>query len=411
MSASSPLPVSGAWRPGDAPGRRRFCDLGDLLLESGITLPEVRLAYETWGELAPDASNAVLVLHALTGDSHVRGPAEDGHPTAGWWDHLVGPGLPIDTDRWFVIAPNVLGGCQGSTGPASDAPDGRRWGSRFPHVSVRDQVEAELALAQRLGIDGWALVIGGSMGGMRALEWAVGHPDRVDRLAVIAGGAAASADQIAWSSAQAAAIRSCDGFAGGDYYDAPDGRGPQKGLGVARRIAHTTYRTAEELADRFDNRRRAEPDGRYEVSSYLDHHADKLIRRFDANSYLVLTAAMDGHDVGRDRGGIAAALARVTARTLVVGVDTDRLFPLSMSERIAEGIDDARFHVIHSVLGHDGFLVDSPALADWIRDLLGGRSGRQSARVVAVSAAAGSSDPARRQEHADAHSAELKRSP
>ncbi len=411
MSASSPLPVSGAWRPGDAPGRRRFCDLGDLPLESGTTLPDVRLAYETWGELAPDASNAVLVLHALTGDSHVRGPAEDGHPTAGWWDHLVGPGLPIDTDRWFVIAPNVLGGCQGSTGPSSDAPDGRRWGSRFPHVSVRDQVEAELALAQRLGIDGWALVIGGSMGGMRALEWAVGHPDRVDRLAVIASGAAASADQIAWSSAQAAAIRSCDGFAGGDYYDAPDGRGPQKGLGVARRIAHTTYRTAEELADRFDNRRRAEPDGRYEVSSYLDHHADKLIRRFDANSYLVLTGAMDGHDVGRDRGGIAAALARVTARTLVVGVDTDRLFPLSMSERIAEGIDDARFHVIHSVLGHDGFLVDSPALAGWIRDLLGGRSGRQSVRVVAVSAAAGSSDPARRQEHADAHSAELKRSP
>lgn len=382
----APSPVSGAWRAGDPIGARTFLDIGPLALENGSTLP-VTLAYETWGELDADGGNAVLVLHALTGDSHARGPAGPGHPTAGWWEDLIGPGRAIDTDRYFVVAPNVLGGCQGSTGPASPGPDGAPWGSRFPAITTRDQVHAELALTARLGIGSWALVIGGSMGGMRAVEWAVTAPQQVRRLALIASCARASADQIAWNSAQLAAIRGSSGFHGGDYYDSPPEDGPQDGLGIARRIAHTTYRTASELEGRFGNRRQDDAwDQRFQVASYLDHHADKLVRRFDANSYLRLVEAMDAHDVGRGRGGLAAALSTVTARTLVVGVDTDRLFPLAMSEQIAEGVDDAEFHVIHSPLGHDGFLVTSPALAGWIHDLLGSRVGPETGgtRVVGV---------------------------
>ncbi|GAB2544692.1 homoserine O-acetyltransferase MetX [Brachybacterium huguangmaarense] len=373
-SAASALPATGAWRPGDPAAERCFAEIGDLPLESGAVLPDVRIAYETWGELAHDGSNAVLVLHALTGDAHVRGPAGPGQPSAGWWEDLVGPGRPIDTDRWFVVAPNVLGGCQGTTGPASDSPDGSPWAARFPALTPRDQVAAEAALMDALGIGRWALVVGASMGGMRALEWGVSRPDAVERLAVIASCAVASADQIAWNSAQAAAIRACEGFAGGDYYDAPPGLGPHEGLGVARRIAHITYRTAGELEDRFANRLQDDGasarDGIHQVASYLDHHADKLARRFDANTYLVLLRSMDVHDVGRDRGGVTEALARVRARTLVIAVDTDRLFPTSMSRTIADGIDGARFVEIHSPVGHDGFLVRSPALEQGVRSLL-----------------------------------------
>src|SRR5699024_5866662 len=174
--------VDGAWHPRHGDGDRRFAEIGALELESGAVLEDVTLAYESWGSLDADRSNAVLVLHALTGDSHVRGPAGPGHRSAGWWEERVGPGRPIDTDRFHVIAPNVLGGCQGSTGPSSPAPDGRPYGSRFPVLTTRDQVAAERRLRQQLGIDRWALVIGGSMGGMRALEWGVSHPEEVERL-------------------------------------------------------------------------------------------------------------------------------------------------------------------------------------------------------------------------------------
>ncbi|WP_146058276.1 alpha/beta fold hydrolase, partial [Streptomyces sp. SM9] len=180
-------PATGAWREGDPPGRRSWHHAETPLpLESGRHLPGVRIAYETWGRPAPDRSNAVLVLHALTGDSHLAGPAGPGHPAPGWWDALTGPGRPLDTDRWFLVVPNALGGCQGTTGPASPGPDGRPWGPDFPHLTIRDQVAAELLLADALGIDRWAAVVGGSMGGMRALEWAVGHPERTGALLVLA---------------------------------------------------------------------------------------------------------------------------------------------------------------------------------------------------------------------------------
>lgn len=369
------VPASGAWTPTQGPGARRFAPLGDLPLESGGVLPDVTLAYETWGELSPAGDNAVLVLHALTGDSHVRGPASAAHPTAGWWEELVGPGRPVDTDRYFVVAPNVLGGCQGSTGPASPAPDGRRWASRFPGITVRDQVAAEALLSRALGIRRWALVIGGSMGGMRALEWAATLPDRVERLAVIATSARASADQIAWNSAQLAAIDADGGFLGGDYYDQPDGSGPHRGLGVARRIAHTTYRSALELEERFGNRLQPGADGLDQpdypqVTSYLDHHAAKLARRFDANSYRVLVRTMNSHDVGRGRGGTAAGLARITARTLVVAIESDRLFPVPLVREIRDGVPGATWRVETSPIGHDAFLVTNPDLERWIAHLL-----------------------------------------
>lgn len=375
--AHRPLPpVSGAWREGDPAGDRRFADLGDLALETGGWLP-VRLAYETWGQLSPARDNAVLVCHALTADSHVLGPAGPGHPTPGWWSELVGPGLAIDTDRWFVVAPNVLGGCQGSTGPSSSAPDGRPWGSRFPYLTIRDQVAAEVALADALGISAWAAVVGGSMGGMRAIELAVTHPERVERLLAVATTARSSADQIAWCAPQLAAVRGDAGWRGGDYHDAALGEGPHRGLGLARMIAHTTYRSAAELDARFG--RAAQPGeepvgggGRFAVESYLEHHADKLVRRFDAGSYVVLTEAMNSHDVGRGRGGTAAALARVTARTRVVAVDSDRLYPVALSQEVADAVPGAELDVVASPYGHDGFLIESGAIAKVTEELLGG---------------------------------------
>ncbi|MEV4598958.1 homoserine O-acetyltransferase [Amycolatopsis sp. NPDC049253] len=374
-SGARPLPVTGAWRAGDPPGRRQwFTGSGALSLEAGGSLPSYTLAYETWGTLNSDGSNAVLVEHALTGDSHVAGPAEPGHLSAGWWDGLVGPGKALDTDSLFVVAPNVLGGCQGSTGPSSPDPDGRIYGSRFPAVTVRDQVATEAALADALGIDRWAGVVGGSMGGMRALEWAVTLPDRVASVLVLASTARASAEQIAWAAPQLHAIRSDPGWHGGDYYSSAPGEGPHAGLGVARRIAHVTYRSEPELARRFGRRAQGSENplrrGRFAVESYLDHHADKLLRRFDAGSYVVLTESMNTHDVGRDRGGVGSALSRVRARTVVAGVDSDRLYPLYQSAEIAEGVG-GETAVVSSPYGHDSFLIETGQIAALVKSLLG----------------------------------------
>lgn len=355
---------TGGWREGDPPGARRFCDIGTVGLESGQRL-DVRVAYETWGTF--DGSNAVLILHALTGDAHVRGEAGPGHSTPGWWVDVVGPGLGIDTDRYFVVAANILGGCQGTTGPASLAPDGRPWGSRFPAITVRDQVAAEVGLADQLGIDVWHAVVGGSAGGMRALEWAASYPDRVQRMFLLASTAQASAEQIAHSALQQAAIRTDPHFVGGDYYEAA--LGPVTGLELARQIAHTTYRSELELAERFG--RKIQADGRFAVVSYLNHHGTKLARRFDANSYLRLTQAMDSHDVARGRGGLADALGRITARSVVAGIDSDRLYPLYQQAELAELITGCeRLDVVRSVHGHDGFLVEAEQVGKLAAGLL-----------------------------------------
>ncbi|WP_083283040.1 homoserine O-acetyltransferase [Humibacillus sp. DSM 29435] len=370
-AASAPSAATdgdGAWREGDPVGRRTFVDIGTVELERGVVLPDARIAVETWGRLNELGDNVILVEHALTGDSHVTGEAGEGHASPGWWNSLIGPGRPIDPDRWFVVSTNVLGGCQGSTGPSSSAPDGRAWGSRFPYLTIRDQVLAESAALDRLGVRRIAAVIGGSMGGMRALEWAATHPERVERAIVFASTAHATADQIAWCQAQLLAIRSDPDFAGGDYYDT--GRSPVTGLGLARRIAHITYRTEHELGERFGRQPQQGEEplgtptrGRFAVEGYLDHHAGKLARRFDANSYLVLTESMNSHDVGRDRGGVAAALGAVRADCTIVSVDSDRLYPPRLSDEMHAALPRSTRASITSQFGHDGFLIEEDQVA------------------------------------------------
>ena len=372
-------PATGAWRDGDRPGNRKFAGLGALNLERGGTIPYVRMAWESWGELNEDASNAILVLHALTGDSHVTGPAGPGHPTAGWWSGIVGPGKYLDTDKWFVVAPNILGGCQGTTGPASHTLDGAEWGSRFPYLTIRDQVEAQALFATEIGIERWACVVGGSMGGMHALEWAISHPERVERVAVLAAPPLTSADQLALNSVQLEAIQMDPGFHGGIYYEVPDGYGPHRGLALARRMALLNYRSPAELNKRFQRSWQSGinplgDSGKFAVESYLDFHGNKFSRRFDANSYIVLVEAMNSHDVGRGRGGVAEALARVTARSLVLGIDSDRLFPLEgqkmIASHLANNIDGGDAVVIHSDFGHDGFLIEEHIVGEHLVRLL-----------------------------------------
>jgi homoserine O-acetyltransferase len=345
------------------------------VLEAGGRVSNVTVAYETWGDLAPDGSNAVLVLHALTGDSHAAGPPGAGHPEAGWWDEVVGPGKAIDTDRFFVVCPNVLGGCQGTTGPSSVDPEtGRPYGSRFPVVTIRDQVVVEAAFADAIGINRWACVIGGSMGGQRALEWCVGFPDRVRRAVVVACGAQATAEEIALCSLQTRVIEADVHFHGGDYYEAPEG--PWRGMSIARGIGQVSYRSEHEFDLRFGRGHQGDEapleGGRYAVESYLQYHGDKLARRFDANSYIVLSRAMNHHDVGRGRGGVVPALGRVTADVHIAGISSDRLYPLRLQQELATLIPrNSGVEVIQAITGHDGFLTEHEAVGKVIARALG----------------------------------------
>lgn len=366
--------------PALASSLRRYTHFGAVELELGGHLDEVTVAYETYGTLNEDGDNAVVICHALTGDAHVAGPAGPGQPTSGWWDGLVGPGKAIDTDRWFVVCSNILGGCQGTTGPATVAPDGAPYGSRFPRVTVRDQVRLQAALMDYLGVTRIALVAGGSMGGMQALEWCAMYGDRIDAAWLGATSAFATADQIGTQTTQIQAIMADPQWHGGDYLVA--GTSPQTGLGIARRIAHLTYRTESELAIRFarDHNDAENPweassieaaygEGhRFAVQSYLDHHANKLIDRFDAGSYVVLSDSMTTHDIGRDRGGVAAALSRIEVPMIVSGVDSDRLYPLRLQQQIVDSVPTASpLRVIESPYGHDGFLLETEAVGNHIQ--------------------------------------------
>ncbi|KAM9866462.1 Homoserine O-acetyltransferase [Leucobacter aridicollis] len=360
-------PISGGWRDGDPVGNRQFVSIGSLTTEAGEELPHVRIAYETFGELNEARDNAILVFHALTGDSHLVGAATAGHPTDGWWSEIVGPGRPLDTNRYCIIAPNVLGGCQGTTGPGSLAADHREWGARFPYLTVRDQVQAATKFADALGVDRFAAVIGGSMGGMHALEWGIVNQDRTARLAVIAAPPVTTADQIGLNLVQLEAIRSDPSYHGGDYYDAPDGIGPHHGLATARRLALLNYRSNTELDDRFGRSWQSAVSplgggGRFAVESYLDFHGNKFTRRFDANSYVTLVQAMNSHDVGRGRGGVRAALQTLELPTLVLGIPSDRLFTIEGQDEIARhtpgSLDGTQATRIDSPYGHDSFLIE-----------------------------------------------------
>ena len=351
--------VTGAWLEGDEIGDRKFLYIGDLELESGEVIPKVRLAYQSWGTLNDDKSNAILVNHALTGWSDV--PA--------WWPQMVGPGLPLDTDKYFIVCPNVIGGCQGSTGPSSIHPDGDFYGSRFPNVTIRDMVAAEVAFTRLLGINKYLLAVGPSMGGMRALEWALTYPDMVDVICTIGSSAVATGDQIGTQSIEIRAILQDPFFNSGDYYRGE--QGPLDGMGIARRIAHLTYRCESEMDVRFGRDMQEDESGRWAIESYLDHQAAKLARRFDANTYIRLTRAMNSHDVGRDRGGVEAALSKAAVPVVVVTIDTDRLFPPRLQQEISELTPTAEPPlVVNSPFGHDGFLIEVEAVGEIVRHAL-----------------------------------------
>jgi homoserine O-acetyltransferase len=382
------IPVTGAWREGDPLGRRRLATVVSgrpFHLEGGGVLHEITLAYETWGRLDARASNAVLVCHALTGDSHASAREGDGHSPTGWWEGMFGPGRALDPDRHFIVCVNVLGGCQGSTGPASlDPATGRPYGSTFPVVTIRDMVRTQALVADQLGIRRWLSVVGGSMGGMQALEWAVMFPERVRSLVALATTTAASAQQIAWSMTGRRAVALDPNFAGGDYYDRPPGQGPHRGLAVARQIAQIHYRTEEVFAARF-GRELLDPldgagsfslDQRFDVEGYLDYQGSKLVRRFDANSYLRLNKAMDLHDLARGRGSTAAAVARITMPTMVMSIRSDALYPPYQQHELrdllrAQGTR-VGYYDIDSPDGHDAFLTETNQISPLVAGFLDG---------------------------------------
>lgn len=366
------FPVSGAWTPNDPPGARQFFTLPrPLALEGGGVLEHVTLAYETWGELNDDASNAILICHALTGDAHVTGGGGGTYTDEGWWARIVGPGAAINTDEYFVVCANVLGGCQGTTGPASINPaTGEPYGSSFPQTTNRDIVRSQVCLADHLGVERWFSVVGGSMGGMAVLEWAAMYPHRVRSIAPIATALAASPQQIGWSAVGRLAIANDEHFAGGDYYG--NDQGPGRGLAVAREIALIHYRSNAEWNQRFgrdpiDRLDSFDVWDRFQVEGYLDHHGKKFPSRFDANSYIVLNRTMDLHDVGRGRGGYDQAFARFSGPSMTVSVTSDFLYPAEQQVEIARVLSkrgrSCAHHTIDSVFGHDGFLVEHDKLA------------------------------------------------
>ncbi|SDP40540.1 homoserine O-acetyltransferase [Streptomyces sp. cf386] len=368
---------TGAWQPDDPPGNRRFVTThsaeAPLALISGQTLGPVTMSYEAWGTLDADRSNAVLVLPPLSMTSHAAGPAGPGHRAEGWWDGLIGPGKAVDTDRFQVIVANNLGGCDGSTGPASLDPTGRPWAARFPALDVVDQVNAEAALADTLGIERWHTVIGMSIGGARALEWAVSRPERVGRLLLIAVAAATRVEQAGHTHIELELIRRDPHFHGGEFYHLPEGCGPRTGVSLARSFAHIRYGTESYWQDRFGGQSwYHDSDGCHEkFREYVLAQGDKVWERFDANCCLVLSETALSATVARGRGGIDDALARITAPTRIVGFSTDRAYPPETQRELAAGIREAEAHIMETDLGHYGFMLAPDLVEPHLRLTLG----------------------------------------
>ncbi|MGX7896488.1 homoserine O-acetyltransferase MetX [Tsuneonella sp. HG222] len=350
-----------------------------LPLDSGQALPGVTLAYETYGELAPDKGNAILLFHALTGDQHVA----SAHPMTGkpgWWERMVGPGKPIDTARFHVICANVIGGCMGSTGPASAGQDGAPWAMRFPVITIRDMVRAQVGLLDALGIDRLHAVVGGSMGGMLALSMAANFPERASRVLAIATTARHSAQNIAFHEVGRQAVMADPLWNGGDYYG--KGKGPEKGLSVARMAAHITYLSEAGLTEKFGRRlqdREAKSfgfDADFQIESYLRHQGVSFTDRFDANSYLYITRAMDYFDLAEEHGGrLADAFAAASGtRFCLVSFDTDWLYPTTESRHVVHALNavaaPVSFVELSAPYGHDSFLLNVPALDRVVRGFL-----------------------------------------
>lgn len=340
-----------------------------FVFASGARLPRWELVYETYGELNAARSNAILVCHALSGHHHVAGWYADDPKNVGWWDNIVGPGKPIDTERFFVVGVNNLGGCHGSTGPSSINPDtGEPWGADFPVVTVPDWVRAQARLADHLGIERWAAVLGGSLGGMQALQWSIDLPARVRHALVIAAAPKLTAENIAFNDVARQAILTDPDFHGGHYYR--QGARPVRGLRLARMLGHITYLSDDQMAEKFGRRRRPGAgsygfDVEFEVESYLHYQGDKFASWFDANTYLLMTRALDYFDPAQPYGGdLAAALSRAEAGFLVVSFSTDWRFSPARSREIVNALvktkKDVSYAEIQSRHGHDSFLIADP---------------------------------------------------
>ena len=338
-----------------------------LRLKSGAVLDEYQLAYETYGELNSDRSNAVLICHALNASHHVDGIYGDQPTNIGWWDNMIGPGKPVDTRRFFVIGVNNIGGCHGSTGPASIDPKmGKPWGSRFPVVTVEDWVAAQARLAEKLGIDRFAAVMGGSLGAMQSLQWTISYPEKLAHSIVIACAPNLSAQNIAFNEVARQAIVSDPDFRGGDYYEY--GVKPHRGLRVARMVGHITYLSDDEMASKFGRQLKNGKfsysfDTEFQIESYLRYQGDKFSDYFDANTYLRITKALDYFDPAFEHGGsLSRALASVRASFLVVSFTTDWRFSPQRSREIVKALLDNRCSVTYAEIdaphGHDAFLLD-----------------------------------------------------
>lgn len=354
-----------------------------LALESGNTIGPVQVAYETYGTLSPRRDNAIFICHALTGDAHVAGrhATEDRKP--GWWDGFIGPGKGIDTDRYFVICANILGGCMGTTGPSSHDPaTGQPYGPRFPFLTIADIVRLHTKLVESFGIDRLLAVVGGSLGGMQVLEWAARYPDQLHAAVVLASGARLNAQGIAFNAVGRRAIYTDPAFKDGNYYS--ESEKPRFGLALARMIAHITYLSEQSIELKFGRRLQHSADLTYDlrketefqIESYLHYQGKRFVERFDANSYLLLTRAMDYFSIETTHGPLPDVFSRTNARFLVVSYDTDWLFPTSQSQELVRALLQAKRHVTHAELpsphGHDAFLIDSelPMLKDLVEPFL-----------------------------------------
>jgi homoserine O-acetyltransferase len=379
----------------------RYLDLTEpVQLDCGRALQPIRIAYETYGELSAQRDNVILVCHALSGDAHAAGisqtssdestrdgfGAEERDATAakglGWWDGMIGPGKAFDTDRFFVVSTNLLGGCRGSTGPSSiDPATGRAYGSDFPVITVADMVRTQRAFLDALGIERLAAVAGGSLGGMQALEWAILFPEQVDAVVAIASTHALHPQGLAWNAIARESIRRDPDWQGGHYYDT--GRRPDAGMGVARMVGHVTYLSAPALDDKFGRRLQSSADIRYtinepefEVESYLDHQAAVFVKRFDANTYIYTSRALTYFDLARQHGdgSLARALEGISARTLLIAFSSDWLYPPSASRDIEGALravgKPVELHVIDAPYGHDCFLLEEARQTPLIRQFL-----------------------------------------
>lgn len=348
-----------------------------ITLDSGARIEPVDVAYETYGDLNLSKSNAILIMHAFSGDAHAAGISDEtGRP--GWWDNAIGPEKAFDTNKYFVICSNILAGCQGTTGPSSINPGtGEPWGASFPVVTIRDMVHLQKMLVDHFGIQRLLAVAGGSMGGMQALEWAASYPERVRAAIVIASTARHSAQQIAFNEVGRQAIMADPDWHGGDYYD---GNAPARGLAVARMVGHITYMSDESMREKFGRKLRVKDSENeilgadFEVENYLRYRGSQFVTRFDANSYIYITKAMDYFDLSNGRGSMAKTLEKSETRFLVISFTSDWLYPSYQSQEVVRTLRkfnrDVAYCELTSNYGHDAFLVDIAEQTELIRGFL-----------------------------------------